>query len=95
MATRKPRTNITLENDVNDVFQRLADLRKIPKATLMAEYLEAMKPHADDIIRAIELVEQNKNPAIAFGKILANSHLQMGETLNDVMRSLEGNKDDD
>ena len=38
MPTRKPRTNITLDDDVNEVFQRLAELLNTPKATLMADF---------------------------------------------------------
>ena len=55
MPTRKPRTNITLDDDVNEVFQRLAELLNTPKATLMADFLQSMKPHAQEIIEAIEL----------------------------------------
>lgn len=92
MPTRKQRTNITLDDDINAIFQRLADLRGMPKATLIVEYLEAMKPHAESMIEALELVEQNKNPALVFGKMFADAHSEMGQTLNEIMDSLEAKK---
>jgi hypothetical protein len=93
MPTRKPRTNITLDDDVNEVFQRLAELLNTPKATLMADFLQSMKPHAQEIIEAIELVEKNKSPSLVFAKMFAKAQLQMGESLNDVMQSV-GDKND-
>ena len=92
MATRKPRTNITLDDDVDLIFAKLAKLRKMPKATLISEYVEAMKPHAESMIEASELVEQNKSPALVFGKMFAGTHSEMGQTLNEIMDSLEAKK---
>ena len=92
MATRKPRTNITLDDHVDLIFAKLAKLRKMPKATLISEYVEAMKPHAESMIEALELVEQNKSPALVFGKMFADAHSEMGQTLNEIMDSLEAKK---
>lgn len=94
MPTRKPRTNITLDEDINELFERLAVLRKVPKATLISEYVSATKPHVQAMIEAIELVEQNKNPSLVLGKMLADSQLQMGTALNEALSDLEGFKHD-
>ena len=51
-----------------------------------------MKPHAQEIIEAIELVEK-KSPSLVFAKMFAKAQLQMGESLNDVMQSV-GDKND-
>lgn len=93
MATRKPRTNITLDDDVDLIFARLAKLRKMPKATLISEYVDAMKPHAQSMIEALELVEQNKNPSLVIGKMFADVHTQMGQNLNEIMSNLEVKND--
>ena len=88
MPTRKPRTNITLDDDVNEVFQRLADLMKIPKATLMADFLQSMQPHAQEIIQAIELAEQNKSPALVFAKMFTKAHLEMTQNLHEAVKQV-------
>lgn len=63
MPTKRQRTNITLDGELLEVYQKLADVRGIPRATLITEYLEALKPHAKKMTKLIEAVQTNEADA--------------------------------
>ena len=44
--SNKTRISVTFDNETLAIYEKLAEYRKVPRATLIAEYLEALKPHA-------------------------------------------------
>lgn len=60
---KRQRTNITLDGELLEVYQKLADVRGIPRATLITEYLEALKPHAQKMTKLLEAVKENESEA--------------------------------
>lgn len=60
---KSKRTNITLDGELLEVYQELSDLRGIPRATLIVEYLETLKPHAKSMIDILKAVKNRENKA--------------------------------
>ena len=67
MATkpRKPRINITVDNDLNDLLTELAELQGIPKATLISEYLYFLKPHLNTLVDTLKFIKGKKQSDIS------------------------------
>ena len=49
MTDRKPRINVTVDDDMNELIAELAALQGIPKATLITQYLDMLRPHMVEI----------------------------------------------
>ena len=70
MPSKKTRINLTVDEDMNDLLVALAKLEGKPKATLIVDILEQMRPHLAGLIEAMKLVEQKKDPSKAINKLL-------------------------
>ena len=55
MPTAKPRINLSVDEDLNELLTELAALQGIPKATLVTEYLNQLRPHMEEMRDAIRL----------------------------------------
>ena len=82
MTDRKPRINVTVDDDMNELIAELAALQGIPKATLVVQYLDMLRPHMVEIRDAIRMVNEKKDPTIHLRKILLNSQ----DALTEVMK---------
>lgn len=60
MTDRKPRINVTVDDDMNELIAELAALQGIPKATLITQYLDMLRPHMVEIRDAIRMVNDKK-----------------------------------
>ena len=47
---------------MNELLTALSKFEGKPKATLITDILEQMRPHLTDLLHAMELVEQKKRP---------------------------------
>ena len=47
---------------MNELLTELASLQGTPKATLVTEYLDMLRPHLIDIRDAIRMVNEKKRP---------------------------------
>ena len=81
MPTAKPRINLSVDEDLNELLAKLAALQGIPKATLIVDILEQMRPHFKELIEAMELVEQKKDPSKAINKLLIEQQKQFLNSL--------------
>lgn len=81
MPTAKPRINLSVDEDLNELLAELAALQGIPKATLIVDILEQMRPHFKELIEAMELVEQKKDPSKAINKLLIEQQKQFLNSL--------------
>ena len=70
---------LTLDDDVNAIFERLAELEGRPKTKVIVEYLNAVRPHAEGLIQAMEAIQQNKNPMAVIDKMALDSLALIGE----------------
>ena len=72
MTDRKPRINVTVDDDMNELIAELAALQGIPKATLITQYLDMLRPHMVEIRDAIRMVNDKKDPSPHLRKMLLN-----------------------
>ena len=70
MPTNKPRLNLSLDTDMNELIAELAALQGIPKATLVTDYLDMLRPHMIEIRDAIRMVNEKKDPSPHLRKML-------------------------
>lgn len=70
MPSKKTRINLTVDEDMDNLLIALAKLEGKPKATLIVDILEQMRPHLSGLIHAMQLVEQKKDPSKAINKLL-------------------------
>ena len=73
MTDRKPRINVTVDDDMNELIAELAALQGIPKATLITQYLDMLRPHMVEIRDAIRMVNDKKDPSPHLRKMLLNT----------------------
>ena len=76
MPSKKTRINLTVDDDLNELLTALSKIDGKPKATLIVDILEQMRPHFKELIKAMELVEQKKDPANAINKLLIGQQKQ-------------------
>jgi predicted DNA-binding protein len=81
MTDRKPRINVTVDDDMNELLTALSKFEGKPKATLITDILEQMRPHLTDLLHAMELVEQKKDPSKVINKLLVNQQKQFLNSL--------------
>ena len=60
MPTKKPRINLSVDEDMNELLMELAALQGIPKATLVTDYLDMLRPHMVEIRDAIRMVNEKR-----------------------------------
>jgi hypothetical protein len=70
---------LTLDDDINALFERLGELEGRPKTKVIVEYLNAMRPHAKLMIEALEAIKDNKNPSVIIDKMALDSFQQFAD----------------
>lgn len=76
---RNKRTNITLDGELLDVYQELADIRGIPRATLITEYLYTLQPHAQ---KTIEILRAKNESQVRANEMMNNVMAEANINLN-------------
>ncbi len=87
MPSQKPRIALTVDNDLNDVLEELARLTKAPKSTIVVNMLKDAKPHLQEIVNALKLVEDKKNVMPVLSRLTALANEQAA-TVNSEMANL-------
>ena len=74
MPSQKPRLNLTLDDDLRAVIDRLADLMGKSRAGLVNDLLKEMHPALVDLAIALEAVKNKENilPHLAKMSVYAN-----------------------
>lgn len=86
MTDRKPRINVTVDDDMNELIAELAALQGIPKATLITQYLDMLRPHMVEIRDAMQLVNDNKNPSSPLLKMILNGQQDFLDVLKEELK---------
>ena len=83
MPSKKTRINLTVDEDMDNLLIELAALQGIPKTTLVYEYLEAMRPHMEEMRDAIRMVNEKKDPSKHLRNMLLNSQQDFLDVLKE------------
>lgn len=75
MPSQRPRVALTMPDDLNAIFDRLAELQGIPKTKLIVELLDAYKPILNETIKGLEKIEADKSNAVQIAKEFGQSVL--------------------
>lgn len=86
MTDRKPRINVTVDDDMNELIAELAALQGIPKATLITQYLDMLRPHMVEIRDAIRMVNDKKDPSPHLRKMLLNTQQDFLDVLKEELK---------
>lgn len=81
MPSKKTRINLTVDDDLNELLTALSKLDDKPKATLIVDILEQMRPHLTELLHAMELVEQKKDPSRVLNKLLVGQQREFLDRL--------------
>ena len=81
MPTKKTRINLSVDDDMNELLTALSKFEGKPKATLITDILEQMRPHLTDLLHAMELVEQKKDPSKVLNKLLVGQQREFLDRL--------------
>ena len=81
MPTKKTRINLSVDDDMNELLTALSKFEGKPKATLITDILEQMRPHLTDLLHAMELVEQKKDSSKVLNKLLVGQQREFLDRL--------------
>lgn len=75
MPSQKPRVALTLPDDLNAVFERIAELQGVPKTKVILELLTAYQPILEETLKALEKIANDKENSKAIAKEFAQTML--------------------
>ncbi|WP_299222057.1 hypothetical protein [uncultured Psychrobacter sp.] len=87
MPTKKTRINLSVDDDMNELLMELAALQGIPKATLVTDYLDMLRPHMIEIRDAIRMVNEKKDPSPHLRKMLLNGQQDFLDVLKEEFKN--------
>ena len=83
MPTKKTRINLSVDDDMNELLTELAALQGIPKATLVTDYLDMLRPHMVEIRDAIRMVNEKKDPSPHLRKMLLDGQQELFDVIKE------------
>lgn len=100
MPSQKPRLNLTLDDDLNDVITDLSKLMGVPKTRIITDMLKDVLPVLIDMRDALKVAQDKKKVIPHLARIAANANdktgivnAEMADLLNQY-DLLEENNDD-
>lgn len=63
MPTRKPRINLTVDDDLNEILGELSELTGKPKATLIMELIRESRPALITMKRGLKMAKTSREKA--------------------------------
>lgn len=88
MPSKKTRINLTVDDDMDQLLTELCDLQGgIPKATLVNNYLDMLRPHMIEIRDAIRMVNEKKDPSPHLRKMLLNGQQDFLDVLKEEFKN--------
>ncbi|CAB1223519.1 hypothetical protein [Acinetobacter bouvetii] len=89
MPSQKPRVALTLPDDLNEIFDRIAAFQGVPKTKVIVELLEAYKSVLKETLDAIEKIENDRENAQQIAKefgqnLLLDAQVMMGTISQEV-----------
>lgn len=95
MPSQKPRVNLTISHELNDLLQDLAVLMKKPKSTIIVDFLDEITPMLKDLKQALELAEQKKDIKPTLARMTASANIKTAEMNNDMINQFDWVNDND
>jgi hypothetical protein len=95
MPSQKPRVNLTINHELNDLLQDLAILMKKPKSTIIVDFLDEITPMLKDLKQALELAEQKKDIKPTLARMTAAANVKTAEMNNDMLNQFDWVNDND
>ena len=95
MPSQKPRVNLTISHELNDLLQDVAVLMKKPKSTIIVDFLDEIAPMLKDLKQALELAEQKKDIKPTLAKMTAAANVKTAEMNNDMLNQFDWVNDND
>ena len=95
MPSQKPRVNLTINHELNDLLQDLAILMKKPKSTIIVDFLDEIAPMLKDLKQALELAEQKKDIKPTLARMTAAANVKTAEMNNDMLNQFDWVNDND
>lgn len=95
MPSQKPRVNLTINHELNDLLQDLAILMKKPKSTIIVDFLDEVTPMLKDLKQALELAEQKKDIKPTLARMTAAANVKTAEMNNDMLNQFDWVNDND
>lgn len=90
LPSQKPRVALTLPDDLNAVFERIAVLQGVPKTKVILELLTAYQPVLQEMLSALEKIEQDKQNAPKIAKEFAqNMLLDLNSMMGDMSKEVK------
>lgn len=83
MPTKKTRINLSVDDDMNELLMELSALQGIPKATLVTDYLDMLRPHMIEIRDAIRMVNEKKDPSPHLRKMLLDGQQELFDVIKE------------
>lgn len=78
MPSQKPRLNLTLDDELNDLITDLAKLMGIPKTRVITDVLKDVLPVLTEMRDALELAKEKKNVLPHLARIAADANIKTG-----------------
>ena len=95
MPSQKPRVNLTISHELNDLLQDVAFLMKKPKSTIIVDFLDEITPMLKDLKQALELAEQKKDIKPTLARMTAAANVKTAEMNNDMLNQFDWVNDND
>ena len=95
MPSQKPRVNLTISHELNDLLQDVAVLMKKPKSTIIVDFLDEITPMLKDLKQALELAEQKKDIKPTLARMTAAANVKTAEMNNDMLNQFDWVNDND
>ena len=64
MPSQKPRLNLTLDEDLNEIITDLSELMSIPKTRVITDLLKDVLPVLTEVRDALKLAKEKKNVGV-------------------------------
>lgn len=87
MPSQKPRLNLTLDDELNDVITDLAKLMGIPKTRVITDLLTDVMPVMVEMRDALKLVREKKSAVPNLARLAATANSKTG-AINSQMADL-------
>ena len=78
MPSQKPRLNLTLDDDLNDVITDLSKLMGIPKTRVITDLLKDVLPVLTEVRDALNLAKEKKNVVPNLARLAASVNAETG-----------------
>lgn len=78
MPSQKPRLNLTLDDELNDVITDLSKLMGIPKTRVITDLLKDVLPVLTEVRDALNLAKEKKNVVPNLARLAASANAETG-----------------